>query len=79
MYPIGAKYRLMSILTYLTKLQVLTANFQESTTCLISIQVMDKMQLTAWEFLFLDTFMDSIIMITLETLVQVMHKELQNM
>lgn len=79
MYPIGAKYRLMSILTYLTKLQVLTANFQESTTCLISIQVMDKMQLTAWEFLFPDTFMDSIIMITLETLVQVMHKELQNM
>lgn len=79
MYPIGAKYRLMSILIYLTKLQVLTANFQESTTCLISIQVMDKMQLTAWEFLFPDTFMDSIIMITLETLVQVMHKELQNM
>ena len=76
-FPIGVRYQLMSISTYLTKLLELMVNFQELTICHISIQVMDKMQLIAWEFLFPDTFMDSIITIILEISVQVTPKELQ--
>lgn len=60
------------------KLQELMDNFLELTICHISIQVMDKMQSIAWEFPCPDTFMDSIIMIILETSVQVMPKELQS-
>lgn len=78
MYPIGVKYQLMNISTYSTKLLELMVNFQELTICHISIQVMDKMQLIAWEFLCPDTFTDSIIMIILETSVQVTPKELQS-
>jgi len=66
MFPIGAKYQLMNILTYLMKLQELTVNFQELIICLISTQVMGKMQSIVWGFHFQDTFMDSIIMIILE-------------
>lgn len=77
MFPIGDRYQLMSILIYSMKLQELMGNFPELTICLISTQVMDKMQLIAWEFLCPDTFTDSIIMTILETSAQVMPKELQ--
>jgi hypothetical protein len=79
MFLIGVRYQLMNTLIYLTKQQESMVNFQELTICLISIQVMDKMQLIAWEFLCLDTSMDSIIMIILEILVQVTLKELQSL